>query len=238
MSYFPPQIYRIVSFYTTYLQFFCRAKLRIGVILVCTKGRVFIMKMLICFLSVYSLCLVAQAHAPVRFFQPSYGGSGCPVGSAEIVVSEDRLVSQIYLDKMVAETGASVEKSVDKKRCTILLPVQSEPGFQYKVVFESTGGYALLGQGARATVSHALSIPNGLKGPSAELKLSGPAWDEFSLEKLVSDYDQIWSHCGVTQSKVQISFVAEVIGGPDNPQSLVQVNPTGMYRLKWRPCHN
>ena len=168
--------------------------------------------------------------------EPGYGGSGCPAGSASIAIAPDSSVLQILFDAMVAETGTSLNRRIDRKQCTVVLPIYKEPGFQFTVVIAQARGFLALETGAQARVSQTVRIPNGLNGKPFEKKWTGPMMMEFILDNSLSSEPQLWSLCGQTQSLVQISYVAQVVGGKDNVHSLVQLSPEGIIRLQWRRC--
>src|SRR5262249_52788568 len=54
---------------------------------------------------------------------PSYGGTGCPAGTASVTLSPDAKALSILFDTYVAEVGGTSGKTLDRKSCNVAVPV-------------------------------------------------------------------------------------------------------------------
>ncbi len=135
-----------------------------------------------------------SAHAQVfpQIGQPAYGGSGCPAGSAAVMLSPDGNEHVILLDKYSTETGTNGKK-IDRKSCSIAIPIQVPAGYQLAVQ-PALSAFVEARQQGNVTVqietflagTKSLSIKRQFKNTSSQYNLG----NEFILGKAV------WSACG------------------------------------------
>ncbi|KAJ6258841.1 hypothetical protein Dda_6896 [Drechslerella dactyloides] len=67
----------------------------------------------------------------------TYGGTGCPDGTAWVGLSSDRSSFSAYFRKFVARTSGDITES--RKFCQFNLALKSPPGWQYKITIGAVG---------------------------------------------------------------------------------------------------
>ena len=76
----------------------------------------------------------ATVHANDGFLgEPSYGGNGCPSGTASISVSPSGDSLSVLFDQQIAEAGGETGKLTDLKSCNISIPIQVPNGYSVSV---------------------------------------------------------------------------------------------------------
>ena len=84
-----------------------------------TFGKVFVFSSLIIFFSI-------SLNAQYRISKVSYGGSGCPVGSASVVLTDDQTGLSILFDQMSAESGRNTNRTTINLKLKPFQPIQFE----------------------------------------------------------------------------------------------------------------
>ncbi len=82
----------------------------------------------------------------------SYGGTGCPAGTASVVLTDDRLGFSTYFDQMSAEVGSILNRRAERKACTIRLSLEVLAGFQIKIRPLNIEGFVQVPIGGQALV--------------------------------------------------------------------------------------
>src|SRR5687768_7847017 len=77
---------------------------------------------------------VAHAGPGIRLGTPSYGGPGCPAGSASVSLSPDEDAISILFDQFIVEAGGVTGKRVDRKSCNLSLPVHIPQGYSVAII--------------------------------------------------------------------------------------------------------
>jgi uncharacterized protein DUF4360 len=80
-------------------------------------------------------------------------GSGCPLGTAAVVVSPDNKAFTVSYSEFTAKIGADAAATDFRKNCQLGLKVNVPQGYTYAVASVDHRGYAHLERGAKATHS-------------------------------------------------------------------------------------
>lgn len=178
----------------------------------------------------------AHAQAGLRLGQPTYGGTGCPQGTANAVLSPDRTSLSVFYDQYRAAAGASAGRSLDRKSCNLAIPLDVPAGLSVSVLTVDYRGFNALPAGARSVFSVEYFFAGG-QGPVFTRTFNGPVTDDFFYRNegtVVS-----WSPCGQdvilrTNSSIRVTTTAgreaeATVDTTDIAAALV-------YRLQWRNC--
>lgn len=79
----------------------------------------------------------------------TYGGSGCPQGSASVDILADRKSFQIILQEYIASAGPGIPLTQSRKNCQISVQLHYPGGFQYSVLSTDYRGYANLAKNVK-----------------------------------------------------------------------------------------
>ena len=77
----------------------------------------------------------------------TYGGTGCPQGTASISLAPDRKSFTVMLDAYVATTGPGFTITDARKNCQLNISLHYPGGFQWSVYSSDYRGYVELDQG-------------------------------------------------------------------------------------------
>ncbi len=198
-------------------------------------------------LSLIALVLLAnQASADdIRLGIPTYGGTGCPAGTASATLSDDRKSLSILFDAYVVEAGGISGRQLARKSCNVAVPVHVPHGLSV-AIFEvdyrgfnavPIGGYSIF------NVEYFMKYPgrNPIPGPRFSKRFSGPVEDDYFLNNTLSLESVTWSPCGQdvilrTNSNV---LARSNSSGEDTIATLdsEDVSAGLDFLLQWKTCH-
>ena len=183
-------------------------------------------------LTLIALALPASAAAP-KLGKPSYGGPGCPTGTASVLAGNDSI--SIRFDRYQVAAGGPSGKSFDRKACSLSIPVTVPAGKSVAVIAVSYAGYNRLPAGASSQFSIEQFLAGGT-GPVFSRSFKGPQTGRFTAS---SDAALVWSACGggVTL-RTNSSLLVRASGGQAASASIraQDVKTAIVYRLRWKNC--
>lgn len=190
------------------------------------------------------LCLMtaslAFAAGPngVRLGHPSYGGNGCPQGTASAALSPDAQSLSILFDEFSAEAGGENKRTV-RKGCNIAIPVHVPGGYSVSIFKIDYRGFNDLPRGAwsRFGVEYFFA---GSRGPKFRKTFRGPLSDDFTLNNTLRGTAKSYSRCGEDVNlRINASIMAKVRNRRQEAIATVDsadVKSSLVYHLAWRRC--
>ena len=106
------------------------------------------MRALLLALSILAISLPAYAQTGLRLGKASYGGTGCPAGTAAVALSADKKSLSLRFDRYQVAAGGS--RSFDRKSCNLAIPLSVPQGISVSVVAVDYRGVNRLPAGAKA----------------------------------------------------------------------------------------
>lgn len=192
------------------------------------------MKPLLASLALSAAFLAGPAPAAESLGRPTYGGPGCPDGTASAVLKGTTL--SVRYSAYRVEAGGGTGKRFDRRACSLSVPVSVPRGKSVAIVSADYRGRGRLPAGAKGEF-RAEYFFAGETGPVAKRALNGPLQGAFSLS--TPGGPLVWSPCGKdvilrTNSSLRVTTAANrsaslSIRSQDVSNALV-------YRLKWRDC--
>lgn len=171
---------------------------------------------------------------------PSYGGSGCPDGTASVTLSPDSTALSILFDQYQAEAGGSTGKSLDRKACAIAIPVHVPQGFSVSVMDVDYRGFNAIPQGGMSQFNVEYFFA-GMRGPSFAKRFVGPIQDNYELTNEIQAMGLVWSACGADVIlRSNSSILARTNFRGEDTLSTVDsadVSAALVYHLQWRSCN-
>lgn len=179
------------------------------------------------------------AHADdISLGDASYGGTGCPAGTAAVALSDDQKSLSILFDKFVAEAGGSTNKSSDRKVCNVAIPVHVPQGLSVSVLAIDYRGYNDIPAGAKSTF-HVEYFFADQKGPTFDKAFDGPVSDDYTISNSLTANALVWSKCGAQvilrtnpSIRVQTKQNKEASASVDSED----VSAALVYTLQWKAC--
>jgi hypothetical protein len=192
-------------------------------------------------LFLFCLCTTVFASTPdIRLGVPSYGGTGCPVGSASVTLAPDRHSLSILFDQFLAEAGGSTGKSLDRKSCNIAVPVHVPQGFSislFKIDYRGYVNVPVGGEG-RFNVEYFFA---GARGPAFQKTWNGPEDREYLLTNTLAAGAVVWSPCGqAVNLRVNSAMLAKSNSAFEDALATVDsvdIKAGMIYSIQWRSCY-
>jgi hypothetical protein len=103
-------------------------------------------------LILFTTFLAASIVSAQSIGRLSYGGNGCPAGSITYSYAPSSHELVLNYNKFSTRSGGATRKSLDRKTCSLAIPVRVPAGYQMALVTESEGR-AIVRQNGRATLN-------------------------------------------------------------------------------------
>ena len=132
----------------------------------------------------------------VTLGHPGHAGTGCPSDTVSAVLSPDKKSLSILFDDYQVEAGPSVGKKMDRKNCTLGIPVHIPNGFSVSLIGVDYRGYNYLPSRKASAVFSAEYFFAGIRGPRFTKRFKGMMDDEYILTNKLAVVAQTWSKCG------------------------------------------
>ncbi|MFN8847343.1 MAG: DUF4360 domain-containing protein [Bdellovibrionales bacterium] len=190
----------------------------------------------ILFLSTIS---TAQLLPGVKLGEPSYGGTGCPAGTASVSLSPDQDEISILFDQFITEAGGATGRMVDRKACELSVPLHIPQGYSATVIQTDFRGFNLVSRGGMNRLNTEYFWA-GMRGPSYSNLYRGPQNEDYFATNGVVASGVVWTPCGMsTNLRIRATIMTQTNRQMD--QSMMTVDSadiTGglIYHIQWRKC--
>ncbi len=182
----------------------------------------------------------AQLLPGVRLGNPSYGGTGCPAGTASVSLSPDQDEISIMFDQFVAEAGNPTGRRVDRKACDLSIPIHIPQGYSATVVQTDFRGFSLAPRGGMNRLNTEYFWA-GIRGPNYSDVFRGPDADDYFATNGVVASGTVWTPCGMsTNLRIRATIMTQTNSWME--QSMMTVDSADVtagliYHVQWRRCH-
>lgn len=161
--------------------------------------------------------------AEVSLGTPTYGGSGCPMGSSSITMNANRKILEINFDQFAAHNN--------RKTCSLTLPISVPDGFQVAFPMVEVNGYA--GSQTTAYLSTDYFFAGQRTRPN-QWVIKGESNFELKSDPLAASN---WSQCGASIN-LRINVALSAKGNDIASLESVSLPHSGLrYHLNYRSCH-
>lgn len=195
--------------------------------------------MLMTAIATLMMAATAQAQSQLRLGTPSYGGTGCPGGTASVSVSPDQSAVSILFDQFLTEAGRDVGRRIDRKSCNFSIPVQVPSGYSVAVFQVDYRGYNAVPRGGYNRFD-AEYFWAGSRGPRISRQFNGPINDTYTLTDNLVATTLVWSPCGADVNlRVNASMMSSTNSRQEQTLGTVDsadISSGLIYRLQWRRC--
>lgn len=187
---------------------------------------------------IFYLALSTSAQAAsVQLGKPSYGGNGCPAGSASASISPDGKTLSILFDKYLVEAGGQ-QNRVSRKSCNLSIPVKVPNGLSVSLISADYRGFVEAPSGTSARLDTEYFF-GGSRGPRFSHKFKGPHSAPYTKSHKLRATANVWSACGADVNlRVNSSTTVNSRNGQEAMATVDSADfQAGMvYRLKYRSC--
>jgi hypothetical protein len=193
-------------------------------------------------LSVLSLSvLLSSAYADdIRLGMAGYGGTGCPAGSASVTLSPDYKSLSLIFDSYVAEAGASSGRTLDRKTCSIAIPIYIPQGLSVSIIRIDYRGYVALPNSYASASFNSEYFFAGSTGPRFSKSWRGRTDTNYLFNNDLALSASVWSPCGESVN-MRVNTSMLVRNSVYNSDALATVDSADfaagiVYQLQWRRC--
>ncbi|KAF2815977.1 uncharacterized protein BDZ99DRAFT_471273 [Mytilinidion resinicola] len=126
----------------------------------------------------------------------TYGGTGCPQGSLDYIISDDRTTVTLIFDSYVASIGPGIAVTEQRKNCQLNVDITYPGGFQYSVFSADYRGYAAIDKGITGVLKSTYYFSGQTQQTSTEYDFVGPVNGDYLKHDEADSTSVIWSPCG------------------------------------------
>jgi len=143
---------------------------------------------------------VAEVQAIGRPFtidtrEMTFGGSGCPQGTVQVIASPDGQTISVLFDSFYAATEDGDTR--DRKSCNLALPIHVPSGVSLGIFQVDYRGYAYVPNISRASTSiRSEYFWAGIRGPVRQTTFPAGYDDDFAFTDRLAAGSIVWSPCG------------------------------------------
>ncbi|HVY51510.1 MAG TPA: DUF4360 domain-containing protein [Devosia sp.] len=170
---------------------------------------------------------------------PGYGGTGCPGGSVDTVLSPDAKSLSILFDSYVVDAGGDTGKTFDRKSCNIAIPVHVPQGLSISVLAIDYRGSNTVPAGGQTDFNVEYFFA-GTRGPTFKKTFKGPIdGQDFTIHNDLTASAMVWSACGADVNLRTNSSIRVATKNNAQAEATVDsedVNAAIVYQLQWKKC--
>ncbi len=185
------------------------------------------------------LMATVSAEAGIQVGTPSYGGNGCPAGSASITTMGDTM--SVLFDSFSAEAGNTTGRRIDRKSCNLRVPIRVPNGYSVALVGVDYRGFnAIPGAGAYSEL-RAEYFYAGNRGPVFNQRFTGPRADSYAVRHNLIATNLIWSECS-KEVIFAINAAATAMSNSSMQQTMmivdsIDISAGMLYHFQFRRCN-
>lgn len=201
-----------------------------------------------------SLCLFAFsslgfADAPgpgeVEIKDVTVNGSGCPIGTASVLVTNSRPGGpadyfQVTYDNFIVERGDELAPKDSRKFCNLALDVKFPQGWAFTIFKMEMDGYAEIARGARGEVKTEYFFPHVSRKKRHRKRVKGPFEGDYAQMDDIGIFSSITSRCGVT-IPLNLKTTMKLSGSRKRYSTMTVDVQSGLFvqkfGLRWKRCY-
>jgi hypothetical protein len=196
-----------------------------------------ILKSMVVVSAIVTASLTAQAQ--ISLGQPAYGGTGCPAGSASAALTDDGSILSILFDQYTAEAGNTTSRRIDRKNCSVRIPINVSQGYQVALLAFDYRGFAAVPNGGTAVFDASYSYIGGAPVRFSKTFRGGLNSNYSVAHELIST-TVTYSPCGRTVM-LDASTSIRAISNSSMQQTMISVDSVDvtaglLYKVQWRRC--
>ncbi|RKS78683.1 uncharacterized protein DUF4360 [Actinomadura pelletieri DSM 43383] len=186
--------------------------------------------------------LLARGPDGVTVEIATVNGSGCPIGTAAVAISQDKEAFTVTYSDYLAQTGGSSKPTDARKNCQIAMKVHVPQGFTYAIAQTDYRGYANLVKGAKATQKASYYFQGSSQTGAITHSIKSPHDDNWQFTDKIEVSQLVWKECG-EQRNFNINTELRVEKGTSDASkvSFVAMDSTDgsiktTYHFAWKRC--
>ena len=193
-------------------------------------------------LTVLTLLMAASANAQsLEVGELAYGGTGCPDGSIILIANPiDPFSLSIVFDSVRVEAGGTTGKTLDRKACSLTIPLRVPPGYRVALLPPKVEGFLSLSK--KGTARFAMeTFYAGSHGPKLTKTYSGRTLRPILIEPTVAADKLDWSPCGEDVNlRANLSLLVTTTTASRRALGTIERlgDSDGLFQIAWERCAN
>ena len=178
----------------------------------------------------------------VFIYDIGYGGNGCPDGTVDAVISQDKSTVKVFFDQYFADS-AEANSGRDRKSCNVGISVGVPSGKKVALTALDYIGHVDLGTGAYGELLADYFFAGEATSHQFEkqwINPDGPIGEDFYLEDSIPADDVVWSGCG-EDVIVRVNTSLKAYEGSNQEPAYIALDSVEskaslLYGLQWVDC--
>lgn len=180
------------------------------------------------------------AEAQISLGQPAYGGTGCPAGSASATLTPDGSILSVLFDQLFAEAGNTTGRRIDRKNCSLRIPVNVANGYQVALLAFDYRGFAAVPNGGTAVLDASYAYIGQPYPVRFSKTFRGGYNSNYSVKNELISTTLTWSPCG-RQIMLEANVSARATAPSNMQQTMIAVDSVDvqagiLYSVQFRRC--
>ena len=176
----------------------------------------------------------------VTIQEVGYAGNGCPAGSAEVILANDKKSASVIFDDYIVEAGGQGQRTFNRKKCDLAFGLKVPNGWSVAMINADYRGFIDLPRRAKATFTRDYFFA-GSRGPRLKKTWKGAQSDDFFVNDQMGVMSQVYSACGAdvilrskTAATVRTSRGHEAMAAIDSAD--LTSKTIFRYNFSWKQC--
>ncbi|RKS76690.1 uncharacterized protein DUF4360 [Actinomadura pelletieri DSM 43383] len=184
------------------------------------------------------------AHGPdgVTVDVATVNGSGCPIGSAAVALSESSETFTVTYSEHLARVGGNSKPTDERRNCQLNLRVHVPQGFVYAISQVDYRGYISLRKGASASLISSYYFQGDSRTRHYQRKFSGPLEMNYQSTDMLDVTELVWSPCGEQRNfNINTQLLVDIGTSDKSEISFISLDSTDgniktTYHFTWKRC--
>jgi hypothetical protein len=171
---------------------------------------------------------------------PSYGGNGCPQGSASVNLDPASNTISMLFDQYIVEAGSN-GKTLDRKSCQIRVPVKIPQGWSFSIIQVDYRGFVSLPSYSSRAQFSAEYFFAGMRGPRKVNNFYSGYNSDYLITNKLGIEALVWSPCGA-EAMLSANTAMLVSNSDYRSTAMATVDSADItagliYHIQWRRCN-
>jgi len=170
----------------------------------------------------------------------SYGGSGCPQGSVEQLLSDDLSTITLSYDTFVAAMGLGIKEEEATKTCQLSINLNTSQGFTYTIASVQYSGHMELPEEFVAIQYSTYYFSTQSQQAVSTTEFKGPDMKDYLVTNEIPQSSQVWNDC-MNLQPLLIRTSIHVLGPQNSSRALMTIGSQDakvvhILGLQWKQC--
>ncbi|WP_243726015.1 DUF4360 domain-containing protein [Actinomadura rubrisoli] len=166
-------------------------------------------------------------------------GSGCPPGSANVVISDDKTAFTVKYNDYLAYAGGDTNPTGSRKNCQINVRVNAPGEYTYAITGSDHRGFAGLQDGASGLQQTNYYFQGSTQDRTVQHELNGRYVDDWQFRDRIPANQLVYKPCGQARNLNINTELRVNAGDSDNKVSFMSMDATRSsttYHFAWKRC--